>query len=595
MRIRTTLLAAATLALSAPALAGPTEDFQKLQDDYWATYLKNSPLTASSVGVTTYDAELDLLSLAEMDRQAAESAAFLRRLEAIPEASLPPAEQSNRAILKRSLEAQVAGNRFGQRQMLYSTLGSYHANLATMAENQPFRTRADYAKYIERLAKVPDRMRAYGEISRKSASEGFVQPCVTLGGFGETITRFVTADPAQSTFYSPFAGARPESIPAAEWAELQQRARDLIGSRINPSYSGFAALYDRELKGKCRQSVGASAMPQGEEYYRWLVGQFTTTELTPEQIHQIGLKEVARIRADMEAVARKAGFASREAMIADMRSNPKFFTKTPEELLEATALVTKTTDGKMPSLFTRLPRLPYGIRPMNAATAPGDTTARYQPGSPDAGIAGYYLVNTTKLDQRPLWEVPVLSVHEAVPGHHMQIATQQELDLPAWRKNTVQITAFVEGWGLYSERLGIDLGLYDTSQKEMGRLSYQMWRACRLVIDTGLHSKGWSKAQAVAYMKDNSALTDANVEAEINRYISNPGQALAYKIGQMKIEELRARAERTLGAKFDLRRFHDAVLGQGSVPLDTLEAQIDAWIEGELKSSPERGGGSPQD
>jgi len=586
MRARTILLAATMLALSAPAVAGPAEDFQKLQDDYWAALLKNSPLTASAVGVSTYDAELDILSLAEMDRQAAEAAAFLKRLEAIPAESLAPADQSNRAILKRSLEAQVAGNRFGQRQMLYSTLGSYHANLATMAENQPFRTRADYTNYLERLAKVPERMQSYGEISRKAASEGFVQPCVTLGGFGETITRFAAADPAQSTFYAPFAGARPEGVSAAEWAQLQQRARDLISSRINPSYSAFAALYDRELKGKCRQSVGVSAMPQGAEYYRWLVGQYTTTDLTPDQIHQLGLKEVARIRAEMEAVARKAGFASREAMIADMRSNPKFFTRTPEELLEATALVTKTIDGKMPSLFGRLPRLPYGIRPMTAATAPGDTTARYQPGSPDAGIAGYYLVNTTKLDQRPLWEVPVLSVHEAVPGHHMQIATQQELDLPAWRKNTVQITAFVEGWGLYSERLGTDLGLYDTPQKEMGRLSYQMWRACRLVIDTGLHSKGWSKAQAVAYMKDNSALTDANVEAEINRYISNPGQALAYKIGQMKIEELRARAEQALGEKFDLRGFHDAVLGQGSVPLDTLEKQIDAWIEGELNQPP---------
>jgi uncharacterized protein (DUF885 family) len=585
MRARTILLAATMLALSAPAVAGPAEDFQKLQDDYWAALLKNSPLTASAVGVSTYDAELDVLSLAEMDRQAAEAAAFLRRLEAILAASLAPADQSNRAILKRSLEAQVAGNRFGQRQMLYSTLGSYHANLATMAENQPFRTRADYANYLERLAKVPDRIQAYGEISRKAAAEGFVQPCVTLGGFGETITRFVAPDPAQSTFYAPFASARPEGVSAAEWAQLQQRAHDLISSRINPSYSDFATLYERELKGKCRQSVGVSAMPQGEEYYRWLVGQFTTTDLTPDQIHQLGLKEVAQIRGEMDAVARKAGFASREAMIADMRSNPKFFTRTPEELLEATALVTKTIDGKMPSLFGRLPRLPYGIRPMTAATAPGDTTARYQPGSPDAGIAGYYLVNTTKLDQRPLWEVPVLSVHEAVPGHHMQIAIQQELDLPAWRKNTVFITAFVEGWGLYSERLGIDLGLYDTPQKEMGRLSYQMWRACRLVIDTGLHSKGWSKAQAVAYMKDNSALTDANVEAEINRYVSNPGQALAYKIGQMKIEELRARAERALGEKFDLRRFHDAVLGQGSVPLDTLEAQIEGWIDGERQRS----------
>jgi len=579
------LAAAVSVALATPALAGPTEDFHVLMDNYWSALLKNSPLTASSVGVSTYDKDLDVLSLAELDRQAAEAAAFLKRLEAIPADSLSPADQSNRAILKRALEAQITGNRFGQRQMLYSTLGSFHANLGTMADNQPFRTRADYANYLERLAKVPARMRAYGEISATAAREGFVQPCVTMGGFSDTVTTFVAADPTKSTFYAPFAAPKPESITVADWAQMQARARDLIGGEVNQSYRDFAQLYDTELKGKCRQSVGVSELPQGKEYYRWLVAQFTTTNLTPDQIHALGLKEVARIRADMDKVASKAGFASRAAMIADMRSNPRFFVKTPEELLKATALVTKTIDGKMPSLFMRLPRLPYGIRPMAAATAPGDTTARYQPGSPDAGIAGYYLVNTTKLDQRPLWEIPVLSVHEAVPGHHMQIATQQELDLPAWRKNTVFITAFVEGWGLYSERLGIDLGLYDTPQKEMGRLSYQMWRACRLVIDTGLHSKGWSKAQAVAYMKDNSALTDANIEAEINRYISNPGQALAYKIGQMKIEELRARAEKALGAKFDLRRFHDAVLGQGSVPMDALEAQIDAWIAAEKAKS----------
>jgi uncharacterized protein (DUF885 family) len=283
----------------------------------------------------------------------------------------------------------------------------------------------------------------------------------------------------------------------------------------------------------------------------------------------------------MEQVAIKGGFANREAMIADMRSNPKWFTKTAEELLEATALMAKTIDGKMPSLFGRLARLPYGIRPMAAATAPGDTTARYQPGSPQAGLAGFYLVNTTKLDQRPLWEIPALTVHEAVPGHHMQIALQQELEMPDWRRNTAFFTAFVEGWGLYSERLGIEMGLYDTPQKDMGRLGYEMWRASRLVVDTGIHSKGWTKEQAVAFMKDNTTLTDANIDAEVNRYISNPGQALAYKLGELKIRELRTKSEQALGAKFDLRRFHDAVLGQGSVPLDTLEAQINAWMVAE--------------
>ncbi|MDP9424395.1 MAG: DUF885 domain-containing protein [Pseudomonadota bacterium] len=585
MRLHRQLLAATMLAVAAPTLAGPVEDFHKLQDEYWAATLRDNPLFATQVGVKDYDRQIGPLSLAEMDRQAAQSAALLRRLEAIPAASLPASEQANRAILKRQLEDAIEANRFGQRQLLYSTLGSYHDFLAGIADTIPFRSAADYDNYLARLELVPDRMRSYGEISAKAAREGFVQPCVTMTNFASTITGNLTTAVTQSRFYAPFAAPRPENIPAAEWAALQGRAKTIITTKVNPSYQAFADLYDRDLKAKCRQSVGVSAMPQGAEYYAFQVRQQTTTNLSPEEIHQLGLREVARIRAEMEQVANKAGFASREAMIADMRSNPKWFTKTPEELLEATALMAKTIDGKMPSLFGRLARLPYGIRPMAAATAPGDTTARYQPGSPDSGLAGFYLVNTTKLDQRPLWEIPALTVHEAVPGHHMQIALQQELEMPDWRRNTAFFTAFVEGWGLYSERLGIEMGLYDTPQKDMGRLGYEMWRASRLVVDTGIHSKGWTKEQAVAFMKDNTTLTDANIDAEVNRYISNPGQALAYKLGELKIRELRAKAEKTLGPKFDLRRFHDAVLGQGSVPLDTLDAQINAWIAAEQARS----------
>jgi uncharacterized protein (DUF885 family) len=469
--------------------------------------------------------------------------------------------------------------------MLYSTLGSYHGYYAGIGQRQAFRSKEDYENYLARIALVPDRMRSYGEISVKAASEGYVQPCVTLTGFPGTISGDIAADPTKSRFYAPFAGTKPANVTQAEWDALKASAAKLISERINPSYEAFARLYDAELAAKCRQSVAATALPQGEEYYAYLIRNYTTTDMTAEQIHKLGLSEVARIRAEMDQVAKAAGFASREAMIADMRANPKWYVTTPEELLEATALQAKTIDGKMPSLFTRLPRLPYGIRPMAAATAPGDTTARYQSGSPDAGVAGYYLVNTTKLDQRPLWEIPALTVHEAVPGHHMQIATQQELELPAWRKYGTFFTAFVEGWGLYSERLGIEMGIYDTPQKDMGRLGYEMWRAARLVVDTGIHSKGWSKDQAVAFMKDNTTLTDANIDAEVNRYISNPGQALAYKLGELKIRELRAKAERELGDRFDLRRFHDAVLGQGAVPLDALEAQIDAWIAAERARS----------
>ncbi|MCL6683488.1 DUF885 domain-containing protein [Sphingomonas alba] len=574
-------LAATCLSIAAPALAGPTEDFHKLMDDYWAANLKDSPILATQTGVTTYDRELGVFTLAEMDRQTAEAAADLKRLEAIPEASLSPADQTNYAILRRTLSDAIAGNRFGERQMLFSTLGSLHQFWAGLGEMQPVRTYADYDNYLARIGQVPAQMANMADISRKAAKEGFVQPCVTLTTFEPTITGVIAADPTKSRFYAPFAAPKPASVTDAQWADLQARAKALITDKLNPSYQNWADVYHKELAGKCRQSVGISALPQGKEYYAFLVRQQTTTNRTPDEIHQLGLGEVARIRAEMDALAKKSGFASREAMIADMRTNPKYFAKTPEELMGAAALMAKTIDGKMPTLFTKLPRLPYGVKPIPLETAEGNTTAYYMDGSPDAGVAGTYFVNTTHLDQRPLWELPALTVHEAVPGHHMQVATQQELDMPAWRKYGAFFTAFVEGWGLYSERLGIELGIYDTPQKDMGRLSYEMWRACRLVVDTGIHSKGWTKEQAVAFMKDNTALTDKNIDSEVNRYISNPGQALAYKLGELKIRELRTRAEKELGPKFDLRRFHDAVIGQGAVPLDALDAQINAWIQAE--------------
>ena len=577
------LLAAAALAIAAPAWAGPVQDFQKLQDDYWAALLKNSPTLATSVGVTKYDRELGEITLAAADRQVAEAGVFLKRLKAISAASLPAAGQANYAILKDNLESSIEASTFGQRQLYYSILGSYHGAIAGMGEGQPFRTYADYDNYLARISFVPSRMRDYGEISVKAAKEGFVQPCTTMAGFPATITGIITADPARSRFYAPFAAPRPASVTASQWADLQARAKALISGKINPSYQAFATLYDRDLKDKCSQSVSVSSQPNGAAYYAFQVRQQTTTKLTPDAIHKIGLGEVARIRAEMVEVATKAGYPTREAMIAELRSNPKYFAKTPNELMAAAALQAKTIDGKMPTLFTKLPRLPYGVKEIPAEIAPGSTTAYYQPGSPEAGVSGTYYVNTSKLDQRPLWELPALTVHEAVPGHHMQIATQQELDLPAWRKATAGYTAFVEGWGLYSERLGIEMGIYDTPEKNMGRLSYEMWRACRLVVDTGLHSKGWTKDQAVAFMKDNTALTDANIDAEVNRYISNPGQALAYKLGELKIRDLRSRAEQALGPKFDLRRFHDAVIGDGAVPLDVLDAQIMRWIAAERR------------
>ena len=367
-------------------------------------------------------------------------------------------------------------------------------------------------------------------------------------------------------------------------AALQVRAKAVIAGTLNPAYRKAADFFRTTYLPKCAKVAGVSAQPGGAAYYRFRIRQLTTTDLTPDQIHAIGLKEVARIRTAMTVVATSAGYPTREAFVAELRTNPKYYATTPEALLEAASRVAKTIDGRMPTLFHRLPRLPYGVKPIPAETAEGTTTAYYGSGSPQNGLSGTYFVNTSKLDQRPLWELPSLTAHEAVPGHHHQIALQQELDLPPLRTRLASFTAFTEGWGLYAETLGNEMGLYDTPEKRMGRLSYDMWRACRLVVDTGIHAQGWTKERAVAFMLDNTALSAANIDAEVNRYISWPAQALGYKLGELKILELRAKAQAALGTGFDLAAFNDTVLEQGSVPLDVLDAHVTAWIANGGKS-----------
>jgi uncharacterized protein (DUF885 family) len=579
------ICSAIALACGAPAAAAPSDDFKALTDEYWAYMMREFPTWASQLGIRDRDDQLGDISLAAQDRRAAAAQQFLSRLEAIPDSGLSAADRTNKLILRRSLSDAIEGNRFGQRMMLFTNREGWHQSLAGLSDNLTFRNAKDYDNYLKRLAAYP----AYNDeairVSQRAVAEGYVLPCASMTGFETTISGVIPADPTQSRYYAPFRADRPANISAAEWSALQSRARTVIDTQLRAAYGKHLNWYRSEYAPKCSQAVGVSAQPKGAAYYNYRIREMTTTDLTADQIHKIGLSEVKRIRAEMEQVAKKAGFATREAFIQDLRTNPKYYAKTPEELMEAVAREAKRIDGKMPTLFTLLPRLPYGIREIPAETAEGTTTAYYNSGNPETGIAGTYYVNTSKLDQRPLWEVPALTVHEAVPGHHHQIALQQELPMPEWRRHGTFFTAFVEGWGLYSERLGIEMGLYDTPAKDMGRLSYEMWRATRLVVDTGLHSKGWSKQKAIDFMTDNTALSAANIEAEVNRYISWPGQALAYKLGELKIRDLRARAEKRLGDKFDLRRFHDAVLGQGSVPLDVLERQIEGWISAEAARS----------
>ncbi|WP_156679540.1 DUF885 domain-containing protein [Sphingomonas profundi] len=574
-------LAALLLAVAAPAAATPADDLNRLIERHWAWYLKNNPVMATRLGERRYDDQLDDLSLAGMDRRAAEAKGFVARLDAIPDASLTPAQRGNKAILRRLLSEQVEANGFGQRMMLFTNRNGPHQDVASLGDYVPLLTKADYVSLVTRYEKYPAVNAEMIAVTKAAVAGGYTLPCEAMAGFEKTISGLIVTDPTKARAYEPFTRARPADATAAEWSALQARARAAITGSLNPANTAFLAFYTRDYAPKCAKSPAASAEPGGAAYYAFRVRQQTTTTLTPDQIHALGLSEVARIRGEMDALAAKAGYPSRAAFIARLRTDPVYYAKTPEELMRANARVAKIIDGKMPSLFGYLPRLPYTLREIPAETAEGTTTAYYTDGNLESGLPGTYWVNTSKLDQRPFFEIPALTVHEAVPGHHQQISVQQELDLPPFRKYAAFFTAFVEGWGLYSERLGIEMGLYDTPEKDMGRLSYEMWRACRLVVDTGIHAKGWTKAQAIAFMTDNSALSAANIEAEVNRYIANPGQALAYKLGELKIRELRARAEKALGPKFDLRRFHDVVLGQGAVPLDVLDAQVQGWIDGQ--------------
>ena len=579
--MRRYLLAGSLFALSAPAYADANGDLTQLVTDVWAYTLKEQPVYASALGVNDYANELGDFTLAAQDRRAAGAAKFLVRLDSIPANALDAASKVEAGILRRSLRSTIDGNTFGQRTINFTTYSSWHQQLAGMAQNLPFRNKADFESYNKRLtqyARVNDENIAVANVAIKGK---YTQPCETLNGFEGTISGLITSDIRRSRFYGPYVLKRPENITEADFAALASGAEATISKVIYPALNKQLAWYTASYKPACAKAPGISAQPGGDKYYAFRIREETTTDLTAEQIHQIGLGEVARIRAEMVEVAKKAGYPSREAFIAHLRTDPQYYAKTPEELMEKVARVTKTIDGKMPTLFGHLPRLPYGIKEIPAETAEGTTTAYYSPGSPEIGISGIYFVNTSKLNQRPYWEIPALSAHEAVPGHHNQIALQQELPLSDFRKYGASFTAFTEGWGLYSERLGIEMGLYDTPAKDMGRLSYEMWRACRLVVDTGIHAKGWTKQQAIAFMTDNSALSAANIEAEVNRYISWPGQALAYKLGELKIRELRAMATKELGSKFDLAAFHDAVLGQGSVPLDVLDQQIKDWVAAE--------------
>jgi uncharacterized protein (DUF885 family) len=582
-------LAAALLALlTAPVLAAAGEataasTLHALFDEAWAFALEEDPLLATAVGEHRYDDRLPGVTPADVERRAARARLFQERLEAIDRARLSTPDRVSYDMFAADLGNELAAYEFNAWLMPLNAEGSFHSSFARLPAEMPLESVRDYESYVARLRAFPRYAAEHVALLRQGLASGYTLPAVVMDGFDQTIRVHVVEDVEQSVFWRPFASF-PAAIPAGEHDRLRAAGRAAIAEAILPSYRSFLDFMLGTYIPGCRNSVGASELPNGRAYYAQRVRHFTTLDVTPEQVHQIGLREVARIKAEMLEVLKQVGWQQGLPAFLDfLRTDPRFYAKTPEELLARAALIAKRMDGKLPALFGRLPRQPYGIEPVPADIAPKYTGGRYSPAPIDSPRAGMYWVNTYDLPSRPFYTLEALTLHEAVPGHHLQMALTQELtELPRFRRDAY-VDAFGEGWGLYAERLGLEAGFYTDPYSNFGRLSYEMWRACRLVVDTGLHALGWTRQQALEYLASNTALSLHEVRTETDRYIGWPGQALAYKMGELKIRELRAQAERALGPQFDVRAFHDALLANGTVPLTVLDEQIRTFIDATKK------------
>ena len=521
-------------------------------------------------------ADISAERLAEL---AAERRDWLQQLDAMDLSGLSEQNQINHAILRYRLANSYDQYRFGAQRMPLTAESGFHNSLAFMAQRGGFRQKSDFDNYLSQLAQMPAYFEQQMQWMRQGLADGMTQPQAVLTGFEESISAYVTEQPEQNVFYTPFR-RQPDSISDADWQQLTAQAKALINEAVNPSYQAFYEFFVGEYYPNARQSIGASELPDGRAYYQNRLEHYTTLQMTPAEIHQIGLDEVARIRAEMQQVIDSLGFEGSFADFVDyLRTDPKFYAETPQQLMHYAAYLSKKADAALPRFFLRetLPRTPYGVAPVPDEIAPKYTTGRYLSANTDRD-AGYYWVNTYALNRRPLYEMEALTLHEAVPGHHLQIALSQEMEqLPDYRRS-FYTSAFGEGWGLYAEYLGLEMGFYQNPYDNFGRLSFEMWRAVRLVVDTGLHAKGWSRQEAIDFLASNSALSMHNVVTEIDRYISWPGQALSYKLGELTIRRLRQEAEQALGDDFDVREFHHQVLKNGSVPLQVLEQQIRQYI-----------------
>lgn len=574
------LICLCSATVSAKDISGADNlQLKSLMDAHWAYTLEENPTLATAAGVNDYNHLLPQVSPLDQNRRLRAEEIFLQQLREIDQTQLSAANNINYQLLAWVLETSIEGMRLNTERIPFNTFSSFFAGALQASHGVPMTTEADYRAYIARIGEFPRYFRENIENMREGIRTGFVLPKIIIDGVLPTVQAQVYDNPEMSSLFEPIAAVSTR-LPVAVQEQLRSDARQAITLYAVPAFRELVEFLEEEYYPAASEGLAAEELSNGEAFYAHQIKVYTTrTDLSADQIHNIGLAEVARIRLEMDEVIADTGFnGSFEEFTNFLRSEPQFYASDAQQLLKEAAFVAKKIDYVMPEFFGRLPRVPYGVVPVPDEIAPNYTTASYNSGPVGGTRGGAYWVNTFALDQRPLYELPALTLHEAVPGHHQQTAIARELeDLPPFRRE-LYFSAFGEGWGLYSEKLGIEMGIYQTAYEHFGRLSYEMWRACRLVIDTGIHAQGWTRQRALDYLSDNTSLSAANVRAEVDRYISWPGQALAYKLGEMKISELRQRAEEELGDAFDIRSFHDALLGQGSLPLDLLETVVEAYI-----------------
>ncbi|MEO8216703.1 MAG: DUF885 domain-containing protein [Acidobacteriota bacterium] len=562
-----------------------TEQGSKLDALYereWQWQLKEWPTLATYAGDPRFDALWNDEREEAIESRKEHEVDVLGEIRSFARESLAADEQLNYDLFLRNLESAVEGHRFPSELMPVSQMGGPHQDIPDVLQSQPRRNESDLRKVIERLRRVPALVEQTIALMRRGATAGVVHPRVVLRDMTRLLGESVVEDPTTSAIYEVAFAELPNSIPNDVQKRIQTEGLAAIHESVTPAFAALRAFFDQTYLPASRESIALSNLPDGDAWYQYQIAQHTTTSMTADEIHELGLSEVERIRSQMEAIRKATGFTGTlNEFFSFLRDDSRFFFDDADSLVVAYRDICKKIDPGLSRLFKTLPRLPYGVLPVPAYSQETQTTAYYYPGAPDAGRPGYFFANTFDLKSRPKWEMEALSLHEAVPGHHLQIALAQELtSVPNFRR-FVNYTAFVEGWALYAESLGEDLGLYTDPYSKFGQLTYEMWRSIRLVVDTGMHARGWSRDQAIRFFRENAGKTDHDIVVEVDRYIVWPGQALAYKVGELKIRELRRRAESALGSGFDIRRFHDAVLEAGPLPLSMLEARIGSWIERE--------------